>query len=169
MCTYVSPRTYLESVRPIARELRKAMQARATRRALVPSNVLTSDSWLVLSACPSHPGLSLSVYLVVSLLLLPSPLDNVHTRSPSFVLFLVASFSLLIFDADVLRPRRSSSLLLSRPGTTILICDLSVRIRLLLLPITNLSTFLLLFLLKCSPSRMIRPCLPINVAPIAPV
>lgn len=116
-----APRTYLASVRPIARELRKAMQARATRWALVPSYVLTSDSWLVLSARPSHPGLSLSVYLVVSLSLLPSPPDDVHARSPSLVLFPVTSFSLLIFDADVLRPRRSFSLLLGRRRTTILV------------------------------------------------
>lgn len=43
--------------RPIARELRKAM--RATRRALVPSYVLTRTrrrSWLVLSACPTLRG-----------------------------------------------------------------------------------------------------------------
>lgn len=51
-----------------------------------------------------------------------------------------------------------------------IVSDLPVRTRLLLsYRFTNLSTFSLLFFLKCSPSFMIRPCLSINATPIAPV
>lgn len=143
-----APRTYLASVRPIARELRKAMQARATRRALVPSYVLTSDSWLVLSTRPSLPGFSLSVYLVVSLLLLPSP-PNVHIRSPSFALFPVASFSLWRRSSPSSSFRFSVTLSMRHNHPRSIFSDLLVRIRLSLLSITNLSTFSLHFFFKC--------------------
>lgn len=102
--------------RPIARELRKAMQARTTRWTLVPSYVLTRTrrrSWLVLSACPTLRGFpcpSTSWSLFRSF-----PLHWIHTRSPR------RSFSFSAFlSRDLSRRHAIISLALFRLGCSVL-------------------------------------------------
>lgn len=107
--------------RPIARELRKAMQARATRRALVPSYVLprTRRSRLVLPACPLPPRCFPCPSTSWSLFRSPSLSTEVYTlvHHPSFSFSPPLSFPLDLWCLDSL----SLSFLLS--VTTSTRCD----------------------------------------------
>lgn len=76
---------------------------------------------LARALCPSLSPWAFPVRLPRGLSFAPSLPTGRHTYSFTIVLSLVAFLSLLIFDADVLHPRRCFSLLLYRQNTTILV------------------------------------------------
>lgn len=124
-----------------------------------------TSSFLARALSLSHSsGLSLSVYLVVSLSLLPSPLDT-HSFTASFVLFFSVSLSRSLPPACRRLPRSLPSPLLRGQGTTIFLrCyptspppPLYIRHHLLLLVFLLSVTQILRpsrsVFQKCSPSR----------------
>lgn len=123
-----------------------------------------TSSFLARALSLSHSsGLSLSVYLVVSLSLLPSPLDT-HSFTASFVLFFSVSLSRSLPPAYRRLPRSLPSPLLRGQGTTIFLrCyptsplpPLYIRHHLLLVFLLSVTQILRpsrSVFQKCSPSR----------------